>query len=84
MRTEVGDMIIAGLDLYRDNGELVGTIYEDGEFWAATRPEPESGKPAITLYTEELAQIKNIIKNFKSVYNATSPNKSLCICGRRV
>ena len=72
MHIEIGDLITQGLDLYRDNGDLVGTIYADGEFWAAVRPDIENGKPSIILYTQDLENIIYIINNFKSIYHDTA------------
>ena len=72
---QIGDMITQGLDLYRDNGDLIGTVYSDGEFWPAFRPCPETQNPHTTLYTEDLEKVIYTLNNFNQIYHDTANRK---------
>jgi len=66
-----GDLVNKGIDLYRENGEYIGTLYEDGYFWPAMRLNPETRKREAILYTQEMQFILTTFNNFNKIYDAT-------------
>lgn len=69
MTLQKSDLITKGLEFIREDGQSVGTLYEEGLFYPTLRREAEYAKFEGLLYTDEMAEIIKTHKNFNQIYN---------------